>query len=222
MANAGEQQDMSMEEILASIRKIISEDGDEETPDGELAEPTLASDEETVEALASEEPTIANDDLAQDAVDENDSVDPDSGGPLPQSSDAAPDIQNHTVEDERADNVVDFQSEIDRADAPAEPEVSFVSDATAAAVQDDVLELTEIVGANDSLLSPQSAVAAKQRFSELSGLLVRGYEGSENTLEGVVREMLRPMLKEWLDDNLPELVERMVQKEISRITNREL
>ena len=42
----------------------------------------------------------------------------------------------------------------------------------------------------------------------------------ENTLDGVVREMLRPMLKEWLDANLPDLVERVVAREVARIIGR--
>ena len=37
-----------------------------------------------------------------------------------------------------------------------------------------------------------------------------------STLEDLVREMLRPMLKSWLDDNLPSLVERLVRAEIAR------
>ncbi|WP_449395619.1 DUF2497 domain-containing protein [Devosia riboflavina] len=37
------------------------------------------------------------------------------------------------------------------------------------------------------------------------------------TIENMVREMLRPILKEWLDENLPSVVERMVEKEISRV-----
>ena len=40
------------------------------------------------------------------------------------------------------------------------------------------------------------------------------------TLEDLVREMLRPMLKAWLDDNLPTLVERLVLVEIEQITGR--
>jgi uncharacterized protein len=39
----------------------------------------------------------------------------------------------------------------------------------------------------------------------------------EPTLDDVVRETLRPMLKSWLDENLPSLVERMVQSEIERV-----
>ena len=40
------------------------------------------------------------------------------------------------------------------------------------------------------------------------------------TLEGMVREMLRPVLKEWLDRNLPYLIERLVKKEIDLMINR--
>lgn len=41
--------------------------------------------------------------------------------------------------------------------------------------------------------------------------------GGENTLEGMVRELLKPMMKEWLDDNLPTIVEEKVEAEVQRI-----
>ena len=85
----------------------------------------------------------------------------------------------------------------------------------------DVLELTQplpelVAGAG--LLSETTAAVASQSLSALSGLVVRNDEGAENTREGLVREMLRPMLREWLDANLPELVERIVAREVERIT----
>ena len=43
---------------------------------------------------------------------------------------------------------------------------------------------------------------------------------ADRTLEDVVRELLRPMLKEWLDDHLPPLVERLVKDEIARLVAR--
>lgn len=43
---------------------------------------------------------------------------------------------------------------------------------------------------------------------------------SGRTLEDIVKEMLRPMLKEWLDKNLPTVVERLVEREIVRLTRR--
>ncbi len=71
-----------------------------------------------------------------------------------------------------------------------------------------------------AVMSDISAEAARESLVNLSRLLVRSDDGQSNTLEGLVREMLRPVLKEWLDANLPELVETMVKREIDRITGR--
>ncbi|MCP9221858.1 DUF2497 domain-containing protein [Erythrobacter sp. LQ02-29] len=43
----------------------------------------------------------------------------------------------------------------------------------------------------------------------------------ETSLEGLAREMLRPMLAHWLDENLPPMVERLVREEIARIARKE-
>lgn len=71
-----------------------------------------------------------------------------------------------------------------------------------------------------AVMSDLSAEAARESLVSLSRLLVRSDDGQSNTLEGLVREMLRPMLKEWLDTHLPEVVETMVKREIDRITGR--
>lgn len=88
--------------------------------------------------------------------------------------------------------------------------------------QSELLELARIArsGASDELLAPETKDAASDTLSALGAVLVREYEGSERTLEGVVRELLRPMLKDWLDENLPDIVERMVSREIMRITGK--
>lgn len=70
----------------------------------------------------------------------------------------------------------------------------------------------------ESILSVESEVAARHSLSALSSMLVTPAAGQDNTLEGLVREMLKPLLKEWLDARLPALVEDMVAKEIARIT----
>jgi cell pole-organizing protein PopZ len=67
----------------------------------------------------------------------------------------------------------------------------------------------------EQLLNETTQSAVKSTFSRLNGLSMAG---SGVTLEHVMREMLRPMLKEWLDENLPSVVERMVEKEIARIS----
>lgn len=74
--------------------------------------------------------------------------------------------------------------------------------------------------AEESILSVESEVAARHSLSALSSMLIAAPEGADNTLDGLVRSMLKPMLKEWLDARLPALVEDMVAKEIARITAR--
>ena len=67
----------------------------------------------------------------------------------------------------------------------------------------------------EQLLEPATNAAVKHTFSRLNGVSMAG---SGVTLDALMREMLRPMLKEWLDENLPAVVERMVEKEIARIS----
>lgn len=72
----------------------------------------------------------------------------------------------------------------------------------------------------DSMLSVESEIAARHSLSALSSMVVKPQDDGDNTLEGLVRTMLKPMLKDWLDANLPDLVQAMVAKEIARITGR--
>lgn len=79
---------------------------------------------------------------------------------------------------------------------------------------------TEELQEDGSILSVESEVAARHSLSALSSMLLVPKDGEDNTLDGLVRSMLKPMLKEWLDARLPALVEDMVAKEIARITAR--
>lgn len=76
------------------------------------------------------------------------------------------------------------------------------------------------------LVSEQSAEAARSSLEALNAVLTpavaTAVAGPARSLEDVVVEALRPMLKQWLDANLPEMVEAMVAREISRITGRRL
>jgi cell pole-organizing protein PopZ len=65
------------------------------------------------------------------------------------------------------------------------------------------------------LLEPATNAAVRANFARLNTLAL-GNSGL--TIEALMREMLRPMLKDWLDEHLPAVVERMVEKEISRIS----
>jgi uncharacterized protein len=64
------------------------------------------------------------------------------------------------------------------------------------------------------LLSREATTAIGSAFNTLTDTIKK----YEPTLEDVVRETLRPMLKSWLDENLPSLVQRMVEAEIERVT----
>jgi len=85
--------------------------------------------------------------------------------------------------------------------------------------EEDVLELGEKPAKEETLVSGEAAKASKAALAALSSVTIDPRAG-ENTLEGLVREMLRPMLKEWLDANLPELVERVVSREVARVIGR--
>jgi hypothetical protein len=91
------------------------------------------------------------------------------------------------------------------------------------APEEDVLELDDPVSETSGLLSEDAAAASRQRLASLSALRQRSEAPAENgALEAVVRDMLRPVLKKWLDQHLPEIVEDLVTREIARITGRDL
>lgn len=118
-------------------------------------------------------------------------------------------IKKIIAEDDR----VVTRTRAQRAPAPRKDEIE--SD-------DDILELTETA---EELLDDNKAQSLAQSFSVLKTLAEPGVapqivRSGETSLEGLTRELLRPMLKEWLDTNLPVLVEGMVAKEIERITKK--
>ena len=65
------------------------------------------------------------------------------------------------------------------------------------------------------MLSNTTAAAVDNAFNSLANTILGN---NARTLEDLVKDMLRPMLKAWLDDNLPGLVERIVRAEIERVS----
>jgi cell pole-organizing protein PopZ len=100
--------------------------------------------------------------------------------------------------------------------APAEPNPLDPEPA-----DDDVLELDDAVAEDSGLMSSDAAAASRRRLAALSSLNPRA-ELDCSPLEALVREVLKPMLKEWLDEHLPGIVESLVTREIARITGRKL
>lgn len=109
-----------------------------------------------------------------------------------------------------------------------------------AAANEDILDLQdeeaetaapESTPTAEELVSTASADAARQSLEALTAAIApaaavttapQAAASPARTMEDVVLEALRPMLKNWLDTNLPPLVEAMVAKEISRITGRRI
>ena len=91
--------------------------------------------------------------------------------------------------------------------------------------ENDVLELTEaMIAPADELMSGQTTQSSSDVLGELARAIMHrremGLGDKDVTLEGMVREMMRPLLREWLDRNLPHLIERLVKKEIDKMVNR--
>ncbi|WP_033922806.1 DUF2497 domain-containing protein [Sphingomonas sp. 37zxx] len=72
----------------------------------------------------------------------------------------------------------------------------------------------------EAILSARTAEATRGQIDALSRLIVKPGVAGNDSLEGLVREMLKPMMSAWLDANLPRIVETIVAREIARITGR--
>lgn len=195
MSDSKSAQEPTMEEILASIRRIISEDGE---PD-EGGEESGAAAETEVEAVADEAPSEEEPEAAE-AKDEDvlelteDMVAEEEPAPEPEPESAPEPAPAPTPAPEIA--------EVPAAPPPAPPPA-----------------------AAEGLVSPATAASATDSFAQLAGAAsaardVPFYGDSARTLEQLVKELLKPMLKEWLDANLPHMVERLVGKEISKLAAR--
>jgi uncharacterized protein len=203
-----------MEEILASIRRIIADDDSAKSPPS-TAEPSAPPP-------PSPQPPAVNA-QASALLRPVPPTTPPSGLVLRQDESAAP-----AVADQAAADVLEL-TEAMAAAAPADgfrttdghSELEFedrsAEHAAAAAVppaRDAVRPSVHHEPAR-SLISPTTSAAVDSAFNTLAHtVLVQ----NARTLEDLVREMLRPMLKSWLDDNLPSLVERLVRAEIERVS----
>jgi uncharacterized protein len=255
MSDQEAQQEPSMEEILASIRRIISEDADEETaaapeeaaaefgapeapaePEPEVAE--VAEEEEVLELTDEEQVleltdevqddgTVVNlktgeevpEDHARDEVVEEpqaegeeevelEMLDSDESTEEPEENIAEPKANPEPESEPEAEP--DFEPEPEAEPGPvsiAEPEPV---DALAAEAADRLVSENPAMNSVASLSVLAAAVDTHRRAVDPSI--------GPRSIEDLVKDVMRPMIREWLDDNLPSLVERMVGKEIERLT----
>ena len=121
--------------------------------------------------------------------------------------------------------VIAEEKELRVASQTVEPEVD--RDEEIDGAEDDVLELNEPLAPPADLGPPlvdeQVAGHSRQALEQLQTVAATIPAAPPvNPLEEMVREMLRPILKQWLDDHLPRLVDEHVKREITRITGRPL
>src|ERR1700733_7677353 len=231
MTQPAKSQEPSMEEILASIRRIIADDDASKSPPkpaeaSRAATPSRSAAGQPISPPAEEfEPGLSaveaeGEDLALTGLQDPDILDltesmaaPEFTEPEPMPQRASLDkIESHPASDDVASepvahDVLEVDEEPGFAAAPvAAPEPETI----------DKQQRLGVPGVSErgQLLSGATTAAVDSAFNALAQtVLVQ----NARTLEDLVREMLRPMLKTWLDDNLPGLVERLVRGEIERV-----
>ena len=235
MTQPAKVQEPSMEEILASIRRIIADDE---------AKPAAA--EKPASPPAAAKPAVMKD-IPPSAI----APAPKPAPPAPKPAPAPPPPAPEPVVSNNQDDIDAMLASLDAATPeadirPAQPEpeadvfeltdeMALPEPAPAAATfnkvepQDDI-EFTEAKASRRQpayeppfesaaparpILSHSTVSAVESAFHSLANTVL---SNNARTLEDLVKEMLRPMLKSWLDDNLPGLVERIVKAEIERVS----
>ncbi len=194
-------QEPSMEEILASIRRIIAEDAETAPPQAEVALPDLPT---ALEPAATPEPPppppapaapvaplMVEAELEDDDILELTNIVPDEPVRAPEPAPAPPPYRAPEPEPVRWD-----EPELPPLRRDYERD-RLVSESTASVSSATIAGLAQQLGRNrraDVYLSDRAV-----------------------TLEEITKDVLKPMLQSWLDEHLPGLVERLVREEIQRI-----
>lgn len=224
----------TMEEILASIRKIISEDDPETSPraedasgsgDDEDSEPMeltqmVSEDGSVVDLRAEPRASLValTEDGDEDSDEETEDVLDDRGTAADQAAVVEPLVPEGTrvhaemVDEDLLDDDGDVEldvreGDVDQAEIAPEPEAEPEPEAPTVPRQK-----------LDGLVSPDVAAAAAAAMARLKDSLAAGTPvGGGKTMEDLVSDAMMPHLKAWLDENLPQLVERVVREEIEKI-----
>jgi cell pole-organizing protein PopZ len=241
MTQPAKVQEPSMEEILASIRRIIADDE---------AKPEVAEKPAAQAAAAPAKPAAMTDippskiPAAQAAATKAPAKPaPPPPPPAPEVSNnqddidallaglddvpAEPEIPPPAPAPEPEPEVFELTDEMAVPDAPQAPfskiepedDLVFAENVAKAAVRKPMFEPPPLVESpappSQPILSRSTVSAVESAFNSLAHTVL---SNNARTLEDLVKEMLRPMLKSWLDDNLPGLVERIVKAEIERVS----
>lgn len=181
MTGSSKPQEPSMDELLASIRRIISGDGP-----GETRRPIAGR--EPGQVFSSSTVRVP----AQSQV-----APPKADAPgVPQQ------MEGHAMADASNQDQASLQASLK---APLQ----------APARRDDPARAAAETGRRKALVSDGVDAAVAAAFESLGDAVL---PSQARTVEDLIAQILRPMLKTWLDENLPGLVERMVRQEIERIS----
>ena len=251
MTQPAKVQEPSMEEILASIRRIIADDEAKPAAAEKPARPPAAAKPAPPAAKAPDKPAAMKD-IPPSAIAPAPKPAPTAAKPAPAPPAPEPAAASNNQDDidamlaslEAATPESDIrpapQPEADVFDLTDEMALPDPPPAAPAAAfhkvdpQDD-LEFSESAAAKalhrqpsyepppfesaappqQQILSRSTVSAVESAFNSLANTVL---SNNARTLEDLVKEMLRPMLKSWLDDNLPGLVERIVKAEIERVS----
>src|SRR5450830_982250 len=236
MTQTAKAQEPSMEEILASIRRIIADDdsGKPKAPDAAApkpAPPAAAVPSRPVPAAPAPLPRPAPPPAAGNNQNDIDAMLADLDAPPKVTANPAlakPEPPKPATPP--PPDVLDLTEAMAAPTPPPGPAPSFrtidgasdvvftdqpPAEAAGRAVEEARRQFTQNAAPDHGLISNATVSAVDSAFNSLAYTVIGQ---NARTLEDMVKEMLRPMLKSWLDDNLPGLVDRIVRAEIERVS----
>jgi hypothetical protein len=212
MTQPAKSQEPSMEEILASIRRIIADD-DATKPAAAPEPPPAAAAPPPMPSLRAAAPPRPQPIPPPAAAPEPSAA----LGKSPFSGAAAAAPSSRGAVAEQSADILDLTESMAAPAPGAAPQFRTIDGSFDVGYE----EAAEKPAAphrsldGNQLLSRSATAAVDSAFNSLAQtVLVQ----NARTLEDLVREMLRPLLKSWLDDNLPSMVERLVRSEIDRVS----
>ena len=209
-----------MEDILASIRRIITDDEAAEASADDTSDADGAVDETETDDILELTQMLQDDGTTVDLSEEAEAETPPEPEPEPEPM-AEPESDTAVAEETEPETAAELET-APEAETEPEPDTKPAPDTKPEpATEPEPATATEV----EALISEAASSASIEALSKLamasesapastSELRVGGQGG---TVEDLVVGILRPLMREWLDQNLPIIVERIVQKEIRRL-----
>jgi cell pole-organizing protein PopZ len=208
-------QDQSMDNILSDIKAVITseDEGDDvleltEKVDEEVPRETASQANKDAQVANSNElPELSNPEVTSDS--KQDPV-----------VDKVTEIMNSSGEDMK-ENITEMQNRADAQSTERKSEGDILNAIDQAAGVKDSAD-SSIGGANDKLLNDQVIESSRESIKSLIKMTERSNVDSlrlrsGNTVEDIIIEMVKPQIGSWLNDNLPEIVRSVVEKEVKKL-----